>query len=107
MFLTPWFPPQGKEDFERQQKELLEKENIIKQSQVQLGQEQVRPSVCFHCHRRCYTDEAASTSLGASSGGEISLFELFLEPEKYAFEKIMSWWSERVTDSVSQLSLEV
>lgn len=33
--------PQGKEDFERQQKELLEKENIIKQNQVQLGQEQV------------------------------------------------------------------
>lgn len=33
---------QGKEDFERQQKELLDKENIIKQSQVQLGQEQVR-----------------------------------------------------------------
>lgn len=35
-------PPQGKDDFERQQKELLDKENIIKQSQVQLGQEQVR-----------------------------------------------------------------
>ncbi|CDQ94384.1 unnamed protein product [Oncorhynchus mykiss] len=33
---------QGKEDFERQQKELLEKENIIKQSKVQLGQEQVK-----------------------------------------------------------------
>ncbi|XP_038137387.1 enhancer of filamentation 1 [Cyprinodon tularosa] len=32
---------QGKEDFERQQKELLEKENIIKQSPVQLGQEQI------------------------------------------------------------------
>ncbi|XP_070702154.1 enhancer of filamentation 1 [Pempheris klunzingeri] len=32
---------QGKDDFERQQKELLEKENIIKQSQVQLGQEQI------------------------------------------------------------------
>lgn len=32
---------QGKEDFERHQKELLEKENIIKQSQVQLGQEQI------------------------------------------------------------------
>lgn len=32
---------QGKEDFERQQKELLDKENIIKQSQVQLGQEQL------------------------------------------------------------------
>uniref|UniRef100_A0A8C7TSR0 Breast cancer anti-estrogen resistance protein 1 n=1 Tax=Oncorhynchus mykiss TaxID=8022 RepID=A0A8C7TSR0_ONCMY len=32
---------QGKEDFERQQKELLEKENIIKQSKVQLGQEQM------------------------------------------------------------------
>uniref|UniRef100_A0A3Q0R5E4 Breast cancer anti-estrogen resistance protein 1 n=1 Tax=Amphilophus citrinellus TaxID=61819 RepID=A0A3Q0R5E4_AMPCI len=32
---------QGKEDFERQQKELLEKENIIKQSQVQLGQDQL------------------------------------------------------------------
>ncbi|XP_042362441.1 enhancer of filamentation 1 [Plectropomus leopardus] len=32
---------QGKEDFERQQKELLDKENIIKQSQVQLGQEQI------------------------------------------------------------------
>ncbi|XP_030003594.1 enhancer of filamentation 1 [Sphaeramia orbicularis] len=32
---------QGKEDFERQQKELLEKENIIKQNQVQLGQEQI------------------------------------------------------------------
>lgn len=32
---------QGKEDFERQQKELLEKENIIKQNQAQLGQEQV------------------------------------------------------------------
>ncbi|KAM4725811.1 LOW QUALITY PROTEIN: enhancer of filamentation 1 [Anableps anableps] len=32
---------QGKEDFERQQKELLEKENIIKQSAVQLGQEQI------------------------------------------------------------------
>ncbi|KAM9838150.1 enhancer of filamentation 1 [Aulostomus maculatus] len=32
---------QGKEDFERQQKELLEKENIIKQSQVPLGQEQI------------------------------------------------------------------
>ncbi|KAJ0055403.1 hypothetical protein NL108_017149, partial [Boleophthalmus pectinirostris] len=33
---------QGKEDFERQQKALLDKENIIKQSQVQLGQEQQR-----------------------------------------------------------------
>ncbi|XP_020779466.2 enhancer of filamentation 1 isoform X2 [Boleophthalmus pectinirostris] len=32
---------QGKEDFERQQKALLDKENIIKQSQVQLGQEQI------------------------------------------------------------------
>lgn len=32
---------QGKEDFERQQKELLEKENIMKQNQVQLGQEQI------------------------------------------------------------------
>ncbi|KAL6099425.1 nedd9 [Pungitius sinensis] len=32
---------QGKEDFERQQKELLDKENIIKQSLVPLGQEQI------------------------------------------------------------------
>lgn len=32
---------QGKEDFERQQKELLEKENIIKQSAAHLGQEQI------------------------------------------------------------------
>ncbi|XP_066530664.1 enhancer of filamentation 1 isoform X2 [Hoplias malabaricus] len=32
---------QGKEEFERQQKELLEKENIMKQSKVQLGQEQL------------------------------------------------------------------
>ncbi|XP_061737497.1 enhancer of filamentation 1 isoform X1 [Nerophis ophidion] len=32
---------QGKEDFERQQKELLEKENIIKHNQAQLGQEQI------------------------------------------------------------------
>lgn len=32
---------QGKDDFERQQKELLDKENIIKQNQVQLGQEQI------------------------------------------------------------------
>jgi len=32
---------QGKDEFERQQKELLEKENITKQSKVQLGQEQV------------------------------------------------------------------
>eukprot|EP00064_Thunnus_orientalis_P014015 superscaffoldBa00002373_g14056 len=32
---------QGKDDFERQQKELLDKENIIKQSQNQLGQEQI------------------------------------------------------------------
>ncbi|KAM8840138.1 enhancer of filamentation 1 [Spinachia spinachia] len=32
---------QGKEDFERQQKELLDKENIIKLGQVQLGQEQI------------------------------------------------------------------
>lgn len=31
----------GKEEFERQQKELLEKENIMKQNKVQLGQEQV------------------------------------------------------------------
>lgn len=40
--------PQGKEDFERQQKELLDKENIIKQSQVQLGQEQVRLFTIAH-----------------------------------------------------------
>lgn len=40
--------PQGKDDFERQQKELLDKENIIKQSQVQLGQEQVRLSLSLH-----------------------------------------------------------
>lgn len=41
--------PQGKEDFERQQKELLDKENIIKQSsQVQLGQEQVRLFTVTH-----------------------------------------------------------
>ncbi|XP_030644983.1 enhancer of filamentation 1 [Chanos chanos] len=33
---------QGKEEFERQQKELLEKENITKQSKVQLGQEQLK-----------------------------------------------------------------
>ncbi|KAJ0003622.1 hypothetical protein NQD34_008720 [Periophthalmus magnuspinnatus] len=33
---------QGKEDFERQQKALLDKENIIKQNQEQLGQEQQR-----------------------------------------------------------------
>ncbi|XP_037831696.1 enhancer of filamentation 1 isoform X2 [Kryptolebias marmoratus] len=32
---------QGKEDFERQQKELLDKENIIKQNQVPLGQDQI------------------------------------------------------------------
>ncbi|XP_037548994.1 enhancer of filamentation 1 [Nematolebias whitei] len=32
---------QGKEDFERQQKELLEKEDVIKQNPVQLGQEQI------------------------------------------------------------------
>ncbi|KAG5842949.1 hypothetical protein ANANG_G00183180 [Anguilla anguilla] len=32
---------QGKEEFERQQKELLEKENIIKQSKIQLEQEQL------------------------------------------------------------------
>ncbi|XP_071757488.2 enhancer of filamentation 1 isoform X1 [Centroberyx gerrardi] len=32
---------QGKEDFERQQKELLDKENIIKQTKVNLGQEQI------------------------------------------------------------------
>ncbi|KAK1172677.1 enhancer of filamentation 1-like [Acipenser oxyrinchus oxyrinchus] len=32
---------QGKEEFERQQKELLEKENIIKQNKVQLEQEQL------------------------------------------------------------------
>uniref|UniRef100_A0A8C2PUZ3 Breast cancer anti-estrogen resistance protein 1 n=1 Tax=Cyprinus carpio TaxID=7962 RepID=A0A8C2PUZ3_CYPCA len=32
---------QGKDEFERQQKELLEKENITKQSKVQLGQEQL------------------------------------------------------------------
>uniref|UniRef100_A0A3B3ZRQ4 Breast cancer anti-estrogen resistance protein 1 n=1 Tax=Periophthalmus magnuspinnatus TaxID=409849 RepID=A0A3B3ZRQ4_9GOBI len=32
---------QGKEDFERQQKALLDKENIIKQNQEQLGQEQI------------------------------------------------------------------
>ncbi|XP_056876869.1 enhancer of filamentation 1 isoform X2 [Takifugu flavidus] len=32
---------QGKDDFERQQKELLDKENIMKQSQSQLGQEQI------------------------------------------------------------------
>ncbi|XP_051527607.1 enhancer of filamentation 1-like isoform X1 [Myxocyprinus asiaticus] len=32
---------QGKDEFERQQKELLEKENIIKQNKVQLGQEQL------------------------------------------------------------------
>lgn len=31
----------GKEEFERQQKELLEKENIMNQSKVKLGQEQV------------------------------------------------------------------
>uniref|UniRef100_H3DQJ7 Neural precursor cell expressed, developmentally down-regulated 9 n=1 Tax=Tetraodon nigroviridis TaxID=99883 RepID=H3DQJ7_TETNG len=33
---------QGKDDFERQQKELLDKENIMKQSQSQLGQEQIK-----------------------------------------------------------------
>lgn len=32
---------QGKEDFERHQKELLDKENIIKQNQLQLGPEQI------------------------------------------------------------------
>ncbi|XP_041104509.1 enhancer of filamentation 1-like [Polyodon spathula] len=32
---------QGKEEFERQQKELLEKENIIKQKKIQLEQEQL------------------------------------------------------------------
>ncbi|KAJ8267709.1 hypothetical protein COCON_G00128810 [Conger conger] len=32
---------QGKEEFERQQKELLEKENIVKQSKVQLEQDQL------------------------------------------------------------------
>ncbi len=45
-------PPQGKDDFERQQKELLDKENIIKQSQVQLGQEQVRQTL-LHWGRSC------------------------------------------------------
>lgn len=33
---------QGKEEFERQQKELLEKENIIKQNKMQLEHHQVR-----------------------------------------------------------------
>lgn len=42
-FFLTGFHLKGKEDFERQQKELLEKENIIKQTAVQLGQEQVRP----------------------------------------------------------------
>lgn len=47
-------PLQGKDDFERQQKELLDKENIIKQSQVQLGQEQVRTEqVTFSGPRGC------------------------------------------------------
>lgn len=46
-FSPTCLPPQGKDDFERQQKELLDKENIIKQSQVQLGQEQVRLSLSF------------------------------------------------------------
>ncbi|XP_062868022.1 enhancer of filamentation 1 [Trichomycterus rosablanca] len=32
---------QGKEDFERHQKELLEKENVVKQNKLQLGQEQL------------------------------------------------------------------
>lgn len=36
-----WGFSQGKDDFERQQKELLDKENIMKQSQNQLGQDQV------------------------------------------------------------------
>lgn len=44
ILLPPCRLLQGKDDFERQQKELLDKENIIKQSQIQLGQEQVRHS---------------------------------------------------------------
>lgn len=37
---------QGKEEFERQQKELLEKENIIKQSKTELEHHQVRSLRC-------------------------------------------------------------
>lgn len=40
------FAKQGKEEFERQQKELLEKENIIKQSKMELEHHQV-------CSLRC------------------------------------------------------
>lgn len=39
--MTPFIFLKGKEEFERQQKELLEKENIMNQSKVKLGQEQV------------------------------------------------------------------
>lgn len=36
------YAKQGKEEFERQQKELLEKENIMKQSKMELEHHQVR-----------------------------------------------------------------
>ncbi|CAG13850.1 unnamed protein product, partial [Tetraodon nigroviridis] len=50
---------QGKDDFERQQKELLDKENIMKQSQSQLGQEQV--SAHTHTHARTRTHARTHT----------------------------------------------
>ncbi|CAL8299073.1 unnamed protein product [Lota lota] len=77
---------QGKEDFERQQKELLDKENIIKQSKVQLGQEQINQfkkleqdvakpvenditQWASHQHSSPPSDSSPSPSLPATAGG--------------------------------------
>lgn len=58
---------QGKDDFERQQKELLDKENIMKQSQSQLGQEQV--SARTHARTQCGAKHnAVPVHRSASSG---------------------------------------
>jgi hypothetical protein len=40
------FNHQGKEEFEKNQKQLLEKGNIIRQSKAQLEQQQVRARLC-------------------------------------------------------------
>lgn len=69
------FPPQGKDDFERQQKELLEKENIIKQSQVQLGQEQVRlPQTLLH----------------------LSIINIYILYRTVRYTQLLTFWGSRV-----------
>lgn len=99
--LPPCLLPQGKDDFERQQKELLDKENIIKQSQVQLGQEQVRQINSFY-KSRTHTDLTTMTERDETIQGLYRCFrvEMYQKGHLSKFGNIMVSYSTMALPSL-------